>query len=82
MKSKDVRLTKRQENKVFINEEAIPRKNCRGRIGFHFCRYGASCENIFNRKCPVLKMLDKLAYYEDLEEQGRLVIKKEVLNNE
>ena len=82
MKSKDVRLTKRKENKVYINEEAIPRNNCRGRIGFTFCRYSTSCESNANRECPVLKMLDKLAYYEDLEEQGRLIIKKEVLNNE
>ena len=68
------RLTKRHCDKVYINKETIPREDCEGRFGFHFCQYGYKCRSLVERKCPVLRIFDKLAYYEDLEEQGRLIV--------
>ena len=68
------RLTKRQGTYVYINKDTIPRKDCEGKMGFHFCQYERKCRSIVQRKCPVLRVLDKLAYYEDLEEQGRLIV--------
>ena len=68
------RLTIRKGNKTYINSDTIPRKNCEGKYGFHFCKNATKCRSIVDRKCPVLRILDKLAYYEDLEEQGKLII--------
>ena len=62
------RLTKRSGGKVYINTDAIHRTDCCGEFGFRFCQYAVSCPNVVNRKCPVLRVLDKLADYEDREE--------------
>lgn len=64
------RLTKRKGNHVYINTETIPRDNCYGEYGFHFCQYSHTCPNIADRKCPMLMVLDRLAEYEDEAEKG------------
>lgn len=72
MGNKKIRLTKRNGSGVYINAEALPRDTCKGEFGFQFCQYASNCPQIAQRKCPVLKILDKLAYYEDLEAEGKL----------
>lgn len=67
------RLTKRSGNFVFINTDVLPRTNCKGEYGFKFCQYSNSCPSIVNRKCPVLKIIDKLAEYEDKAEKCEIV---------
>ena len=63
------RLTKRVGSKVYINVDTIPRKTCPGEFGFSWCQYAKGCPSVRNRKCPVLRVLDKLAEYEDAEEK-------------
>jgi hypothetical protein len=46
---------------VFIKKTT---ENCMG----SFCKNAKKCEHIETRSCPYLKMVDKLANYEDLEE--------------
>lgn len=70
-KSKYVRLTKRVHNKVFFNEAVINREDCEGDYGFRFCELAYKCKSAKNRKCPVLRCLDRLAYFEDLKEKNR-----------
>ena len=62
------RLTKRAGNKVYINADAIQRKDCIGEFGFHYCQYSTECPSVISRKCPILRVLDRLAEYEDKEE--------------
>ena len=62
-----VRLTKRVGTKVYFNTDTIPRDDCCGEFGFTWCKYAKRCPSVANRKCPVLRVLDKLADYEDAE---------------
>lgn len=62
------RLTKRVGTRTYVNTDVIPREECNGEYGFTFCKYVKTCPNIVTRTCPVLKLLDKLADYEDKEE--------------
>lgn len=62
------RLTKRRGNEVYINTDAIKRTDCCGEFGFRFCQYAVDCPNTTNRKCPILRVFDKLSDYEDKEE--------------
>jgi hypothetical protein len=64
------RLTKRVGDKVYINTDTIPRNYCDGDFGFQWCRYAKSCPSVRERTCPVLRVLDKLAEYEDKDEKG------------
>ena len=65
-----MRLTKRDGHKVWF-AHGRPR-------GFlcpqNFCDNAYGCDKVKDRVCPYLQLLDKLAAYEDAEEQGRLVI--------
>lgn len=63
------RLTKRVGVNVFFNTDTIPRDNCTGEYGFQWCKYAKSCPSVRNRKCPILRVLDKLADYEDADER-------------
>ncbi len=64
------RLTKRKGGNVYLNSDVLPRSDCKGEFGFMFCQKANECENVKNRKCPVLKVLDRLAEYEDKAEQA------------
>lgn len=69
------RLTKRAGKKVYLKENLISKKECAQReFGIDFCQKGSKCDSLRDRKCPVLRVLDKLAYYEDLEEQGKIIV--------
>ena len=63
------RLTKRKGRFVYINEDAIPRDDCYGEFGFSWCQHARTCPSVSTRKCPILRVLDKLAEYEDEEER-------------
>ena len=67
------RITKRHGKKVFINEEVFPRENCRAPFGTPFCKYAETCPKIKTRECHLLRMIDKLADYEDREEAAKLI---------
>ena len=64
------RLTRRDGNKVWF-AHGRPR-------GFlcpdNFCFNAFSCDKVKSLTCPYLQLLDKLADYEDAEEQGRIVM--------
>lgn len=64
-----MRLTKRDGHEVWF-AHGRPR-------GFlcpqKFCDNAYGCDKVKDRVCPYLQLLDKLAAYEDAEEQGRLV---------
>lgn len=65
-----MRLTERDGDKVWF-AQGRPR-------GFlcprDFCDNAYGCDKVKDRTCPYLRLLDKLAAYEDAEEQGRLII--------
>ena len=65
-----MRLTKRKGKFVFINTEAIPRSSCKGEYGFIPCQFMRNCSNVATRQCPILKILDRLADFEDKEENA------------
>lgn len=71
------RLTKRVGKKVYINDDVIHRSDCEGEFAFHFCKYTENCSSFTNRKCPVLRVLDKLADYEDKEEAEKVLKERE-----
>lgn len=63
------RLTNRADGKVYLGKR--PRGAlCPG----VFCKNGRTCEMVSARTCPYLAALDRLALYEDAEEEGRLIL--------
>ena len=64
------RLTKRVGKKVYINTDTILREDCVGEFAFQYCQYAKGCPSVRNRKCPVLRVLDRLAEYEDEAEKA------------
>ncbi len=70
-----VRLTTRKGNCVFLTDEQ--KDFCQTQT--HTSKYGRgelkcanNCAAYRKRECPVLKVFDKLACYEDLEAEGKL----------
>lgn len=54
------RLTKRDDGGVYFAGTA-PEALCSG----SFCEYGGPCTYRADRSCPILRMVDRLAEYED-----------------
>lgn len=65
------RLTKRSGKSTYLKSELV--KYCNGKRVDNFCKYAHNCASVSQRKCPILQVMDKLAYYEDLEEQGNFI---------
>ena len=63
-----MRLTKRVNGMVFFNEGVISTEKCPEYV-CRYCRRALFCKKVEERKCPFLMVLDKLADFEDAEEQ-------------
>lgn len=70
-----MRLTKRKGINTYINEDTIPRTQCLGELGVRYCEKSWNCPQVPTRKCPVLRVVDKLADLEDKIENGTLIEK-------
>jgi hypothetical protein len=69
---KSIRMTKRYEEKVFVNPELYPRPECGvfpcGRVGV--CKFSLPR---YRRKCPYVIIVNRLADLEDRIERGELL---------
>lgn len=66
------RLTKREGNKVFLNSKIAPADCSKPK----FCNNKGCVHNGNKRDCPMLRVIDKLADFEDKIDAGTLIEKQ------